>query len=296
MEQILRPIYQERASQPNTLGVILVEKREKVSQITDTFDTILLILAKDATQPVFTKHYTFNDKKAAMHIVTEKQLRKWLLLGSNRKIVDWIFYGRVMFDRNEFVHELKTELKEFPFYGRKIKMGIEFAKLLRRYLEGKVFFEQKNYMDAYNHIVDSLHHLARLAVFENGMHPEVTVWSQVKIIEPSIYKLYEELLSSEEPIDKRLELLFLASEFMIHSRTKDGSRHILEVMSQKDHWTIQDLHEQEELRNYSVDLEVFIEFLVEKGYIHVERVETKSDKIFHRYYKVEPIDEETSQQ
>ncbi|MBW9234713.1 hypothetical protein JQK62_21180, partial [Leptospira santarosai] len=93
-----------------------------------------------------------------------------------------------------------------------------------------------------------------------------------------------------------LELLFLASEFMIHSRTKDGSRHILEVMSQKDHWTIQDLHEQEELRNYSVDLEVFIEFLVEKGYIHVERVETKSDKIFHRYYKVEPIDEETSQQ
>ena len=80
------------------------------------------------------------------------------------------------------------------------------------------------------------------------MHPEVTVWSQVKVIEPAIYKLYEELLSSEEPIDKRLELLFLASEFMIHSRTKDGSRHILEVMSQKDHWTIQELHEQEELQ------------------------------------------------
>ena len=29
MEQILRPIYQERASQSNTLGVILVEKREE---------------------------------------------------------------------------------------------------------------------------------------------------------------------------------------------------------------------------------------------------------------------------
>ena len=41
---------------------------------------------------------------------------------------------------------------------------------------------------------------------------------------------------------------------MIHSRTKDGSRHILEVMSQKEHWAIQELHEQEELRNYSVDL------------------------------------------
>lgn len=294
MEQILRPIYQERASQPNTLGVILVEKREKVSQITDTFDSILLILVKDANQPVFTKHYTFNDKKAAMHLVTEKQLRKWLLLGTNRKIVDWIFYGRVMFDRNEFVQELKLELKDFPFYGRKIKMGIEFAKLIRRYLEAKVFFEQKNYMDAYNHIVDSLHHLARLAVFENGMHPEVTVWSQVKVIEPAIYKLYEELLSSDEPIDKRLELLILASEFLIHSRTKDGSQHILEVMSHKNHWMIQELHEQEELRNYSVNLEVFIEFLVEKGYIQVDQIETKSDKIYHRYYKVEQIEEEES--
>ena len=292
MEQILRPIYQERASQPNTLGVILVEKREKVSQITDTFDTILLILVKDANQPVFTKHYTYHDKKAAMHLVTEKQLRKWLLLGTNRKIVDWIFYGRVMFDRNEFVQDLKLELKDFPFYGRKIKMGIEFAKLIRRYLEAKVFFEQKNYMDAYNHIVDSLHHLARLAVFENGMHPEVTVWSQVKVIEPAIYKLYEELLSSDEPIDKRLELLILASEFLIHSRTKDGSQHILEVMSHKEHWMIQELHEQEELRNYSVNLEVFIEFLVDKGYIQVDQIETKSDKIYHRYYKVEQIEEE----
>ncbi|WP_075618976.1 nucleotidyltransferase-like protein [Paenisporosarcina indica] len=291
MEQILRPIYQERASQPNTLGVILVEKREKVSQITDTFDSILLILVKDANQPVFTKHYTYNDKKAAMHLVTEKQLRKWLLLGTNRKIVDWIFYGRVMFDRNEFVQELKLELKDFPFYGRKIKMGIEFAKLIRRYLEAKVFFEQKNYMDAYNHIVDSLHHLARLAVFENGMHPEVTVWSQVKVIEPAIYKLYEELLSSDEPIDKRLELLILASEFLIHSRTKDGSQHILEVMSHKNHWMIQELHEQDELRNYSVNLEVFIEFLVEKGYIQVDQIETKSNKIYHRYYKVEQIEE-----
>ena len=29
MELVLRPIYQERASQPNTLGVILIEKCEK---------------------------------------------------------------------------------------------------------------------------------------------------------------------------------------------------------------------------------------------------------------------------
>ncbi|MFJ8066548.1 nucleotidyltransferase-like protein [Psychrobacillus sp. NPDC096426] len=286
MEALLRPIYQERASDPNTIGIISVEKREEVSPITDTFDSILLIVTLEAEKPIFTKHYSYDEKKTAMHIITEKQLRKWLLVGTNPKLVDWIINGRVVFDRNEYVENLKKELYDFPINGRKVRMGIEFAKLSRRYMEGKVFFEQLNYLDAYNHIVDSLHHLARLAVFENGMHPEVMVWKQVKQLDPAIYKLYDELISSKESLEKRLELLFLASEFLIHSRTKDGAQHILEVLSSKEFWAIQEIHEQEELKKYSVDLEVFIEFLVDKGFILIEEQTTKSNKIMHRYYKV----------
>ncbi|MEK4487122.1 nucleotidyltransferase-like protein [Psychrobacillus sp. FSL H8-0484] len=286
MEALLRPIYQERASDPNTLGIILVEKREEVSPMTDTFDSILFIITSESNQPVYTKHYTYNDKKAALHIFTQKQLRKWLILGTNPKMVDWLINGRVVFDRNEYLEALKQELYEFPISERKARMGIEFAKLSRRYLEGKLFFEQLNFLDAYNHIVDSLHHLARLAVFENGMHPEIMVWKQVKQLDPSIYKLYDELISSEESLEKRLELLFLASDFLIHSRTKDGAQHILEVLSLKEFWTIQEIHEQEELKNYSVDLEVFIEFLVDKGFILIEKQPTKSNEIMHRYYKI----------
>jgi hypothetical protein len=286
VEQVLRPIYQERASHPDTLGVILVEKRVKGDPLTDMLDTILLIITADEEIPIFTKHYTDGSENAAMHIISEKQLRKWLLLGSKRKVVDWLFYGKVYFDRNEFVENLKTELQEFPFYGWKFKMGLELSKLVRAYMEGKNFFEQHNYMDAYNHVVKSLHHLARLAVIENGMFPEVTVWSQVKKIDPAIYKLYEELITSEEPIEKRLELLFLASEFFIHNRTADGAEHIISVMSRKSSWAIQDLHEHEELQMYSIDLEVFIEFLVEKGFIKVVQSESKNELIYHRDYRV----------
>lgn len=46
MEHILRPIYQERASQPDTLGVILINKRENAPNMTDTFDAVLLIYSK----------------------------------------------------------------------------------------------------------------------------------------------------------------------------------------------------------------------------------------------------------
>jgi hypothetical protein len=286
MEHILRPIYQERASQANTLGIIMYKKRENPSPITDTFDTVLLIIVKESEQPLHVKHYSYEDKKASLNIVTETQLNEWLLLGSNRKIVEWIYNGKILFDRNDYVHNLKLELREFPFKGRKIKIGLEFAKLIRRYLDGKSFFENGQYMDAYYNMVHSLHHLARLSVIENGFHPEITVWNQVKQIEPEIYKLYEELITSEETINKRLELLFLASEFLIHSRTELGATHLLETLQEKEVWSFDEIIKHPELHLYSVDLTVVLEYLVDKKYLNVVNKETKGQGIYHRYYSV----------
>lgn len=287
MEQILRPIYQERASHPDTLGIILINKKENALNITNTFDSVLLIIVKDQDSSIFTKHYMYGDKKMVMHILTEKRLKKWLFVGSHKRLVDWLFFGKVIFDRNEFLYKLRSELQEFPFFGRKIKTGIQFSKLIRRYLEGKEFFESGNYLDSYSHVVESLHHLGRLSIIDNGLYPEVTVWAQVKKIEPAIYKLYEELVMSDESLEKRLELLFLAIEFLINSRTQDAAQHILEIMVTQPSWTIQQLHEQEELSLYSTELEVFVEYLVDKEYILVEPTLAKSESVFHRNYVVD---------
>jgi hypothetical protein len=286
MEDILRPIYQERASQLNTLGVLMVQKKQKLSYLTDSFDAILLVIVKEATQPLFIKHYSYNNKKAAMHIITEARLHEWLLVGSNRKIFEWLNDAKIIFDRNEYVAYLKTELREFPFNGRKIKMGIEFAKLIRRFVDGKALFERHEFLDAYNNVVHSLHHLARLAVIENGLHPELTVWHQVRKIEPEIFKLYEELINSDETMEKRLELLFLASEFMIHSRTTIGSSHLLEVLSGKEYWMFNEMMCEKELIPYSVDLAVLLDYLVDKHLIEVVNIETKGQGVFHRCYSL----------
>lgn len=286
MKDILRPIYQERASQPNTLGVLMIEKKHKSGHTTDTFDVILLIIVKEADTPLLIKHYICDDRKAAMHIVREDLLKEWLMLGTNRKIFEWLDTAKVLFDRNEYIANLKTELREFPFNGRKLKMGLEFAKLIRRYVDGKDLFDNKQFLDAYNYVVHSLHHLARLAVIENGLHPELTVWQQVKQIEPEIVKLYEELVNSEETIEKRLELLFLASEFMIHSRTSVGCAHLLEVLNKKEYWTFNEIQTENELIPYSVDMGVLLEYLIDKGLVDVVSVETKGQGIFHRCYRV----------
>lgn len=285
VEQILRSIYQERASDSKTLSVLLIEKREEEDPNIDMFDAILLVITSDETTPIYTKHYTTSAGNAAMHVISNQQLKKWLLLGSKRKVVDWLFHGTVYFDRNEYIENLKHELTEYPYYGQKIKMGIELSRLVRAYMEGKKFYEQENYLDAYNHVVNSLHHLARLAVIEKGLFPEVKVWNQVKKIDPAIYKLYEELVMSEEPLKQRLELLFLASEFFIYNRTTKGATHILEVMATKDYWEIQDLHDHEELKLYSVELEVFVEYLIKKGFIEVVESRSKNSFISHRMYK-----------
>ncbi len=287
MEDLLRPLYQERTSQQNTLGVLVVGKNEQNKAFTENFNSILLIIVKEADEAVFIKHYVDrHGETASMYIITEAQLKEWLLLGSNRKVTEWLYHGRILFDRNDYVHGLKTEMRDFPFYGRKIKMTIEFAKLIKRYIDGKAFFNDANYLDAYNHVLHSLHHLARLAVIENGFYPELTVWNQVRHIEPEIYKLYEELLKNDENLQKRLELLFLASEFLIHSRTERGAVHLLTLMKEKEWWSINELLNHDEVIHYSVDLVTLVEYLIERQLIQVVSVQTKGQGVFHRYYQI----------
>ena len=287
MDLHLRPIYQERASDSNTLGVILVEKIDSVSPITDNFDTVLFIITKDNEKPIFTKHYSFdNNKKAVMHTITEKQIQKWLIVGYNKKIVDWLFYGKVLFDRNEYVDTLKKNLKNYPFEGRQVKLGIEFAKMIRRYEESKVSFDARDYFDAYNHMIEVLHHLARQTIIQQGRYPEVTVWNQLKGYNVEVYNLYEKFITSHKEIKERLLEIFDIIKMLIEESVEESAQHLLEVMKQKAHWSVQQLHEDEELNVYSVNLEFFVEFLVEKGYIEIDRIETKSPGVFHRYYTV----------
>jgi hypothetical protein len=286
MENILRPIYQERASHPDTLAVIMIEKINQTSPQTNNLDIVLLVIVKQAKQPVFIKHYESGGRKAALYTATDKKVEEWILLGTNRRIFDWLLNGKALFDRNEYLANLVDRLHTFPFSERKLKIGIEFGKLIRRYIEGKAFFEAKQYLDAYNHIVHALHHLSRLEIIERGFHPEVTVWKQVKQMKPEVYKLYQELIESNESLEKRLELLFLASDFLIHSRTEIGSSHILKVISQKESWQFNELQTHCELKHYEVDLSVLLEYLVEREYVEINLVETKGQGIFHRTYKV----------
>ncbi|WAA12943.1 nucleotidyltransferase-like protein [Fervidibacillus halotolerans] len=285
MDNFLRSLYQERASQPSTLGIIFIEKKDHHFYLTDTFDCILLIITSETHMEFFSKHYVYDNEKIALYIFPHHRLEKWLLTGTNPQIVGWLYEGKIIFDRNDYISQLIQNLKDFPFHERKIRIGLEFAKLIKRYNEGKMLYEEGEFLDAHSQIIKSLHYLGRLALIEKGYHPEIIVWNQVKRIDPDVYKIYEELINSEEPLNKRLELLFLAIEFFIHSRTEIGVSHILEVLNEQKYWTIQQICEHPEIELYGTNIFTLVEYLIEKGYICVTLEESKGKGIFHRYYK-----------
>ncbi|RPF50533.1 nucleotidyltransferase-like protein [Aquisalibacillus elongatus] len=287
MENVLRPIYQEKASQPNTLGVLIYEKHQDQSPVTDNFDVILLIVSRNSDDEWFVKHYEFENKTAAMHIVDEDLLNEWIRTSGYRKVIDWLINGKIVFDRNEYLSNLKEKLREFPEHNRKLKKAIEFAKLIRAYRECKDLFHSKHYLDANSLMIRSLHYLARVTVLEKGFHPEITVWNQVKRIDPEVYKLYEELMESNEPTDKRISLMLLASDFAIHSRAEQGAEHLLDIMKEKDEpWSFSELKVHPETQHYTLDLSILLEYLVERKIIDIELVETKGKNIYHRKYTV----------
>ncbi|GGD20597.1 nucleotidyltransferase-like protein [Pontibacillus salipaludis] len=287
MEDVLRPIYQERASQKNTLGILIIEKKKPISPVTDNFDVILLIIVRGATQPWYVKHYEFENKNAAMHIVDEDQLTNWVDTSSFRRAVEWVIEGRVVFDRNEYVTSLKENLRNFPQEKRDLKKAIEFAKLIRTYGECKDLYETEQYMDAFSKMIHSLHYLARLSVIEKGFHPEVTVWNQVKRIEPEVYKLHQELSKSNETLDKRVQLMLLATEFAINSRTINCAKHLIEVMGSKEEpWAYGELMVHPDIQPYALDLGALLDYLVDKEIIEAVQIETKGKNLYHRTYRL----------
>jgi hypothetical protein len=100
---------------------------------------------------------------------------------------------------------------------RNHSLFVEYAKLLSKCAHSKKLIDDRHYMDAYRYTLEALSHWARICVLEAGHYPEVSIMRQIKPINCGVYKLYEELTTSSESIQQRVELVLLACEFGIGS-------------------------------------------------------------------------------
>lgn len=269
------------------MGILIIEKTQYDSPITDDFDVILLIIVKDYHQTWYVKHYEVAKKTAAVHIVKEDILTEWIDTSGYRRAVEWVIYGKTVFDRNEYIKGLKEQLREFPVEKRNLRKAIVFGKLIKCYSEAKSLYETGEIKDAHSKILVSLHYLARLSVIEKGYYPEVTVWSQVKNIDLEVYKLYEVFIESNEEVGKRIELMIIAMDFVINNRAKTAATHLLDIMKEENTaWSYADIKNMPNVQPYTYDLSAVLSYLIEKNIISVILEGTKGEGVFQRKYIV----------
>jgi hypothetical protein len=125
-----------------------------------------------------------------------------------------------------------------------------------------------HYLDAYSNILEALHHWARIVIIEEDNHPELTVWRQVRSINPGVYKLYEELTLSSETIRQRVELVILACDFSVMSKMKNCCKLLLRILEgRKTPWRIDEIQSHIDLQHLCINVSLLLNKLVNKSLV-----------------------------
>jgi hypothetical protein len=236
--------------------------------LTDQSDRLLIVIeAKE--EPFWTvKHYQVGQEKIILHLVSDSMMDRWILMNENRRAIHWIEDGMVLFERNTFLLDLRQRLRNFSNEEQRLQLSLAFAKLLRRFEDGRSLFLKGEHQDAFTQIHHALTHLARLSVLEAGIHPEIVLWKQVRTLDLEIFKLHDELVSGQESLEQRIHLVIIGIEHLIQSKVLPGTLLLLQTMQQRDEpWPFSELMEHPNLQALKVDLGSIIGFLVRKGYI-----------------------------
>ncbi|WP_240422107.1 nucleotidyltransferase-like protein [Paenibacillus periandrae] len=246
-------------------SLLAVDNPSIFSAVTDGFDLLLLVISNEVQKTDQQYHYIKDNRRIQERWISPATLDYFILHGEHRNLIFWILKGEILLDHNLYLETLRHRTLEFPMELREHKLLIEFSKFLRRYSQSKEYILENHSLDAYNNILEALHHWARIVIIEAGIHPEVTVWRQIKSINPGIYKLYEELTMSKETIKQRVQLVLLACEFSVMSKMERCCKRVLDLLSSRvDAWSLQELQQSEVLSGIKLELPLLLNKLVRK--------------------------------
>ncbi|WP_048600697.1 nucleotidyltransferase-like protein [Rubeoparvulum massiliense] len=283
MEQTIQGYIRQLQNNPNILSILLVKQEDKFSPISDGFDALLIVITNEG--PTSIQHYVIAEHTVQEIYVNQQELENWFYHQRTKRIVEWIFNATVLYEKESWFTHYHDQLHHFPEAMKERKICIEFSAFLRRYMAGKDLLNQGYAMDAYSHIVHALHHWARILLIENGLHPEVSMWNQVRLVDQEIYKLYCELIEGDEPLAKRLQLLLLASQFSVNKLMRSSSRLIQHILSsRKEPWTIEEIADYPLIQESDIDLSLLMEKLVEREIVFACEDELLDGVAIRKYY------------
>lgn len=255
-------------SDPRVMSVMAVDNPKQLPSLTDGFDTLLLVVTNDLKLNNHTTNYIRDDSRIQERWIDPASMEQWIRHGDNRNILHWLLKGEILLDHNTYLEGLRHRILEFPVDLREQKLLFEFTFFLRKYLQSKEYILDEHILDAYNNILEALHHWARIVIIEDGYHPEITVWRQIRAINPGVYKLYEELTMSKETLKQRVQLVLLACEFSVMSKMENCCEALFQILRKSERpLSADELQGHPQLVEIKGDLPLLLNKLVKKGLI-----------------------------
>ncbi|BAU29625.1 nucleotidyltransferase-like protein [Aneurinibacillus soli] len=244
-------------------SIIQVTPFQQGSAFTDGIELLYIVIVNTCDKKIEVKNLVVDEQNVQVRWVSASYFSHVVEHRFQRRFVQWALQGELMYDANGFIENIRQLFCTHPSSFHKRKVCIEFSYFLRQYLEAKEYTAQGLLLDAYSNMFRALHHWARLSIMQEGYIPETVVWKQVQEIDCSIYKLYEELITTSEPLEKRLELLLLASDFSMVSKIKECSEFLFEIMkSRTEPWSVAELFHHPAFEGTGIDLILLLEKLV----------------------------------
>lgn len=268
MEHIKAHFADSYRDEPNVVGLAVIENPYPYNPLIDGLDSLVLVVAEGNKARNETEHVQIAGQRVMIRTIDSISLNEWLAGGENRNIIEWLVRGEILVDRDGYLSSVRERLLQFPETMREQKQFTEFTGFLRTYLQAKQDLLDGNLLDAYSHVLTALHHWAHIVLIEEGRHPELTVWKQLKRVHPGIYKLYEELTVSPETLEQRVQLVMLGCEFSIMSKMKTSCALLFKILgSREEPWSIAELQSHSSINVLHVDLSLVLQKLVKREYI-----------------------------
>lgn len=262
-----KAFYLEQLGQEEGLiSLLLVANPFSYQPLIDGMDRLALIVT-NIPRPD-TEHWIWNDARILVRRVTPKKLESWIVSSPNRNVIYWLVQGDILLDRDNYLMILRDRLMEWSPLIREQKLLSEFSRFVRSYLQAKQDLRDGQVLDAYSNVLSSLHYWAHIVLVEDGMHPELTVWEQMRRVNPGIYKLFEELTTSGETLEQRVQLVLLACEFSILNKMETSCALLIRIIeSRNESWAPAELLQHPDLTGLSLELSVLLQKLVNRGCI-----------------------------
>lgn len=272
---LLDPLLDDRA----VTGIIIVDKNiveAKLKKFVE-WGTHIIVIQTKLPDEAYASHW-LDDVDG--HVILVSRLSEQELLEvsdlEHHDVKRLIPLGKIELDRTGHVETIKrimlgrTPMQEQVVLSR-------FAHFIEAYVHGKRYLEMGHVWDAYTSVLTALKAWGSLTIAEHGEEDEIGLWEQVKRLSPGVFKLYEELATSNETVLQRVELVLLACEFSITTKMNTCGEPLLRILREhKQGISLEQLLEIEELNLIYSQLPMLMDKLTKSHYVYKQTQVSKN--------------------